>query len=264
MIQQKNNLFWHKFNALTRRCLAYGFSGVRPFYIVNEYPKSGGSWLSQMLGAALDVPFPRNRLPMLRPCILQEHYLRPGNLKNVVIIWRDGRDVTISHYYYSLFPNNRGNQIQVDRVSADLNFDDINNIKKNLPSFIEYIFETKKNPKFSWTDFVDKWRENKNAVHVRYEDLREDCEGELQRIVLELTGNILDADKAREITQEFSFQKQSGRRPGQEDKNNFMRKGIVGDWKNYFSSESKEMFAYYAGSSLISLGYETDNSWIEC
>lgn len=147
MIQQKNNIFWHKFNALTRYFLAYGFSGIMPFYIVNEYPKSGGSWLSQMLSVALDVPYPRNRLPMLCPCILHEHYLRTGTLQNVLIIWRDGRDVIVSQYYYSLFPNDRGNnQILVDHVSADLQLKDVQDIKKNLPLFIEYIFKEKKTP----------------------------------------------------------------------------------------------------------------------
>ena len=41
-------------------------------YVVNEYPKSGGSWVAEMLSEALGVPFPRNRLPMLRSSILHD------------------------------------------------------------------------------------------------------------------------------------------------------------------------------------------------
>lgn len=262
MLRKRNNVFWHKFNALCHYSLAYGLSGTMPFYIVNEYPKSGGSWLGQMLAAAMGVPFPRNRLPMLRPCILHEHFLRPGNLKNVVVIWRDGRDLIVSQYYHWLISNELGNSILVDRVTADLQLRDVEDIEKNLPMFIDYVFRQKKNPRFSWSDFVDNWEQNESVVQVRYEDLRVDCTRQLQRLVPALTGKGLPDDKAKAIAEEFSFQRLSGRAPGQENIRSFMRKGIVGDWRNHFSSESKQMFDYYAGSCLISLGYEPDNAWV--
>ncbi len=263
MIQQKNNFFWYKLNGLSRYFLAYGFSGIMPLYIVNEYPKSGGSWLSQMLAVALNVPFPRNRLPMLRSCILHAHFLRVGTLKNVIVLWRDGRDVIVSQYYHSLFLNDRGgNNIVVDRITADLQLNEIHDIKKNLPFFIEYVIKEKKHPKFSWTDFVNRWQGHKDAVHVKYEDLRENCVGQLQRLVFELTGNKLNDDKAQGIVEEFSFQKQSGRQPGCENTGSFLRKGVVGDWKNHFSKESKQLFDHYAGDALISLGYEMDHLWV--
>ena len=41
-----------------------------------------------------------------------------------------------------------------------------------------------------------------------------------------------------------------------------MRKGIVGDWKNYFNKEAREIFNHYAGDQLIKLGYEKDRSWV--
>ena len=262
MISQQNNIYWHKINALSHYFLSYTFSGIIPYYIVNEYPKSGGSWVGQMLAAALDVPFPRNRLPMLRPCIMHEHFLWPATLKNVVIVWRDGRDVIVSQYFHSLFRNERGNQILVEKVSTDLKYSDVNDIRSNLPSFIEYVFKGKKHPKFSWSDFADKWQGKSEAVHVKYEDFRRDCAGQLQKLVCTLINKTLDNEKAEKIEKNFSFEKQSGRTPGQENSNSFMRKGIVGDWKSHFSLESKEMFAHYAGDTLISLGYEKDKSWV--
>ena len=263
MMQQKDNVIWHKFNAISRYFLAYGFSGIMPFYIVNEYPKSGGSWLSQMLAACLDVPYPRNRLPMLRPCILHEHFIWPGILQNVVVVWRDGRDLLISQYYHSLVRNDRGNRILVERVTADLQLRNVHDIQNNLPFFMEYVFKQKKNPKFSWKDFVLRWQNQKHTVHVRYEDLRVDCAQQLQRLVRALSGNELSDEQAKAISEKFSFEKQSGRKPGQENIRSFMRKGIVGDWKNHFSAESKQIFDYYAGDCLISLGYEPDNSWVD-
>lgn len=262
MISQQNNIFWHKFNALSHYFLSYSFSGIMPYYIVNEYPKSGGSWIGQMLAAALDVPFPRNRIPMLRPCIMHEHFLWPGTLKNVVIVWRDGRDVIVSQYFHSLFRNERGNRVLVEKVSKDLIYSDVNDIRSNLPSFMEYIFKVKKHPKFSWADFVDKWQGVSHAIHVKYEDFRQDCATQLQQLVGALKNRTIDKARAMKIEKTFSFERQSGRTPGQENSNSFMRKGIVGDWKNHFTRESNEMFAHYAGNALISLGYEKDKSWV--
>jgi Sulfotransferase domain len=64
------------------------------------------------------------------------------------------------------------------------------------------------------------------------------------------------------IAEEFSFERQAGRRPGEEDKRSFRRRGMVGDWRNHFNHEARELFDRYAGSELILLGYERDRSWV--
>jgi hypothetical protein len=45
--------------------------------------------------------------------------------------------------------------------------------------------------------------------------MRRDTVGELQRIVYELTGTKLSLEKAVEIENEFSFERQSGRKVGE-------------------------------------------------
>ena len=112
-------------------------SGAIPLYIVNEYPKSGGTWVGQMLGRALRVPFPRNRFPVLRPSIMHGHYLRPWGMKNVVVVWRDGRDVMVSWYYQNLFSHEWRNDLQVERARREFSFRNYDDIYKNLPEFIE-------------------------------------------------------------------------------------------------------------------------------
>ena len=59
----------------------------------------------------------------------------------------------------------------------------------------------------------------------------------------------------------YFFRKLYGRKEGEENNNSFLRKGIVGDWKNYFNKESKKVFKEYAGRELIKLGYEKDFKW---
>ncbi len=86
---------------------------------------------------------------------------------------------------------------------------------------------------------------------------------ELMRIVSELAGRELSSYHAKEIVDRYSFEKMSGRSAGEENTRSFLRKGIIGDWKNHFNLEAREKFNMYAGDQLIRLGYETDDSWVE-
>lgn len=57
-----------------------------------------------------------------------------------------------------------------------------------------------------------------------------------------------------------SFEQLSGgRRPGEENPLSFYRKGVVGDWKNYFSAQNIEAFNRIGGKMLEELGFETSS-----
>ena len=55
MIEQRNNVLWFKINGVSRYLLAHFLSTAFPLFIINEYPKSGGSWIGEMLSDALDI-----------------------------------------------------------------------------------------------------------------------------------------------------------------------------------------------------------------
>jgi hypothetical protein len=63
------------------------------------------------------------------------------------------------------------------------------------------------------------------------------------------------------------FQKQSfstntgGRLQGEEDVRSHYRKGVAGDWKNYFKKEHKAYFKENFSDLLIKLKYETSQDW---
>ena len=52
-----------------------------------------------------------------------------------------------------------------------------------------------------------------------------------------------------------------GRSPGQTNEKSHYRKGVAGDWRNYFGPKHIDVFKERFGDLLIQLGYETDTSW---
>ena len=124
-------------NELVRAGMVRFLSGPMPLYVVNEYPKSGGTWVGQMLGRALGVPFPRNRFPVMRTSIMHGHYLSPLGMRNVVVVWRDGRDVMVSWYHQQLIPHGLNGR-QVARSRRELSLKNYDDVYANLPAFIEY------------------------------------------------------------------------------------------------------------------------------
>ena len=94
-----------------------------------------------------------------------------------------------------------------------------------------------------------------NSLTVKYEDLLEDTERELGRVL-----NFLSADASpgtvQTLARRFKFDRMS--KTGDQS---FFRKGTSGDWRNYFSSENVEQFKSIGGDLLIRLGYEKSLSW---
>ncbi|MGI0133845.1 MAG: sulfotransferase domain-containing protein [Candidatus Micrarchaeaceae archaeon] len=245
-----------------RQIMVRTLSGVLPLFIVNEYPKCGGSWFGEMLGDALGVPFPRNQAPPLRSCIMHGHYLNQKGLRNVIVIWRDGRDVMTSYYYHCYFKNDRNNGPLVGLMRRELPFDDYEDVQANLPTFIERMLTRPIWPRFTWQKFVSRWYHHQGAIHVRYEDLLKSAAGELSRVIAELGRKTPPMERLSEIVEMHAFKRKAGRVPGAESKTSFLRKGVAGDWENYFKQEACEIFDHYAGEQLVALGYEPDRSWV--
>jgi hypothetical protein len=239
----------------------YTLSGIVPLYIVTEYPRSGGTWFSQMLSAYLQVPFPRNKFPYLRSSVMHGHYLYFPSMKNVCVILRDGRDVMVSYYFYSLFDHGRFNTKLVEITRKKIRFSNYEDIENNLPRFIEYTFMRNGYPRFTWSEFVKSWV-NKNVVFVKYEDLAKDTPRELATAIKKTLKIEPDKNRLEEIAEKYSFRNQAKRNPGDENRLSFLRKGIPGDWKNYFTKETRALFRHFAGEELIRLGYEKDDSWV--
>ena len=251
-------------DAARRLFLINTLSGRLPIYVVTEYPRSGGTWIGQMISGYLNLPFPRNRRAVAESCVLHGHYLPTPMMRNVTCLIRDGRDAAVSFYYKALFYTNVGSQLIVKRFRRQNRFRDYEDIYSNLPSFIEFLFERERRRPFhfNWKEFADAWWDRPGRSLVLYEDVIADPVCEMRRVLQELTGGPVDAERLQRVVEEFSFEKQTGGRPrGQEHTVSFLRKGIVGDWVHKFSPQACEVFDYYAGDTLIKVGFELDHSW---
>jgi len=243
-------------------------SGLLPLYIITEYQKSGGTWVAQMLAEYMGLPFPRNRIPTVRASVLHAHVLPNPLLRNTVVVLRDGRDAVVSSYYHMIFESEWNSPHLVQRTRAALGLSDYQDVRRNLPEFIRYLFEehhrrTWLRPnQFTWAEFVNAWA-HRPTPSVRYEDLATDCLGTMARLVLELTEQSVDMARLERIVNAYSFETQAKRQRGTENTASFLRKGQPGDWKNKFSRKAGLAFDRYAGDELITLGYECDRSWIE-
>ena len=55
--------------------------------------------------------------------------------------------------------------------------------------------------------------------------------------------------------------KAEGRKQGEEDVKSHYRKGVAGDWVNYFDEKHRRAFKEKYNDLLIKLGYETTSDW---
>jgi hypothetical protein len=231
--------------------------------IVAEFPKSGGSWFVSMLGDALSLPkkdlYTNNKTsfcdPTLHPwykgadswdlpeaCVIKSHEFPNTKLHSfpaaLVHLIRDCRDVVVSRYFFSKdFLVNNG-------LLTEFNY-----------SFEEHAEESAS----GWTCFVSAWRKEP-VITVLYEDLLRDPSAELRR-VFEMLGVPVSDRMINFAVQNNTKEKMHAGFAETFKHNTFVRKGIAGDWINFFDDRVKDLVKKHAGHLLISLGYAENDDW---
>jgi hypothetical protein len=187
----------------------------------------------------------------------------------VIHIIRDGRDQAVSmlHHVWNRSTDQGG--VQTLKPGEFERREAYRKDPKKLLLTGEGVFteERLRGAARSWNERVGKTAEDgpallgPNYTEVRYEDLLERPNEEVARLA-----GFLGADTREKAVQQAvrsaSFEKLSrGRERGQEDTSSFYRKGVAGDWTNYFTERDKEIYKEEAGELLIRLRYERDLDW---
>jgi hypothetical protein len=231
--------------------------------VVTEYPKSGGSWVTGMLGDALGLSkrdiyvdddykvFDVRKHPwyegapslgLTESCVIKSHE-RPNSPlitfpAQFIHLVRDGRDVAVSRYFYE-------KEFCVENGIYE-RFDE---------PFDEYV----RRVAAEWREYILAWLDV--APHTyRYEDFLQDPFGTLQRVLDGLGITVPDSqiNYAVEANTKDKFKRALEKTFRH---NTFVRRGTGGDWRNHFDDEHIQAFKQIAGDALVRLGYERDLNW---
>lgn len=237
-------------------------------YLGCGFPKSGTVWLCQLLSTALGLPYPREyRSPIAMSSVVHAHWRYSPRVPPTAYIRRDGRDVMVSLYFYYV----RALSMDVKPRRAEALHErfrhlygprfDPDAIRENLPRFVESEAAAPRGSDgLAWHQHVQDWWGRPNVAQLSYEELQTDPVATLARVTGQL-GTEPDDHIASLAVDRWSFATTSGRKPGEEDRTSFQRKGVAGDWVNHFSREAGEAFDTVAGDALVTLGYAEDRDW---
>ena len=208
-----------------------------------------------------------DKTPLLGPKFVEEIYeIYPE--ARVIHIIRDGRDQAISFIHQQ---GNRARRGRTHRLSPEelARSEAYRRSPRELAESGEGMFaeKTLRKAAQNWALRVGQAIEDGSGLfgdcytEVRYEDLLVRPNEEVKRL-LGFLGVDTDERLVEHCVSSASFERLSrGRQRGQEDPSSFYRKGVAGDWRNYFSEEDRRVFKEEAGELLIRLGYEDDLDW---
>ncbi len=183
---------------------------------------------------------------MARPSF--EALIHPALDKRVFVVIRDLRDTLIS-WYFSMKVSHRANVKGVTPLREQL-------VDREMEDGLRFLIKDKL---VAIARIQRTWIESSIPV-FRYEELLTDELNTFKKIFSHCEID-LPEDDIEALVQQHSFERRSGRKPGEEDVKSHYRKAIVGDWKNYFSDSIKHLFKEKFGLVLINTGYEEDFSW---
>uniref|UniRef100_A0A8D0BCE3 Sulfotransferase n=1 Tax=Salvator merianae TaxID=96440 RepID=A0A8D0BCE3_SALMN len=235
--------------------------------LISTYPKSGTTWISEVIDMIykegdtekcrqepiyMRVPFLEFAVPEVpkgiellrkapRPCLIKTHLpvqLLPKSFWEkdckMIYVARNAKDVLVSYYHF----------YQMAKVHPDPGtWDEF--LEKFMAGDVAF---------GSWYDHVKDWwdkRKEQRMLYLFYEDLKEDPQREIRK-VMEFLERPPDAQLVEKIAKHTSFKEMSQNQMANYTSipsslmdhavSPFMRKGITGDWKNYFTVAQNERF----------------------
>jgi hypothetical protein len=165
------------------------------------------------------------------------------------IVLRDLRDITVS-LYFSL----KISHLLIGDI-AEMRLELCNrDLESGFIWVIENVTHYSADIGLSWAKSGEQW--------IRYEDLLTRDIELLEETLLYRCRLPVKDQVLREAILSCRFEQESGgRQRGEEDIHSHVRKGVPGDWRQYFSAPIKAAFKERFGEVLIACGYEKSNDW---
>ena len=182
---------------------------------------------------------------LTRPQFLE---LEPPENRKVFVVIRDLRDTLVS-LYFSVRNSHQITSSAQQKLRDELRSNDIID---GLILLMEKRLHVSAQIQQTWMHSDD--------LLIRYEDVIKDEHAAFKKIISYCDIQVSDAELTGTI-QRHSFENRVGRKPGEEDLNSHHRKGVSGDWKNYFDKKISSIFKEKFGDVLIETGYESNNDW---
>lgn len=237
---------------------------MKPRYLVISLGKSGANWLNNIISALPDIEkydmgangitgVHLEELGKLTPgssmyCHLLysdgvSQEIRRQNIRPFYI-YRDIRDVVVSEYFHKAYLDEglKDAYPVLHKVNDKTAFD-FDNLMQWSTTLIYYY------------DALN-WIWKPDVPKLRFEDLVNRPVETISK-ALAFHGMTYSRADIEAAIDRASFKSMSGgRSPGQEDRRNHFRKGIVGDWMNYLSYDQHHDIWSFCGSTLRRAGYE--------
>lgn len=238
--------------------------GQPPFYMLTEFPRSGGNWIRDLMADVLQLPAPRfSRFPITFRSIVHNHDHRPTDHPTIYAL-RDPRDVFLSHFHKTVAAARKNGPAIRQKVLARhpslgpllANVPDGAPIHPDLSFYDEWIVRSL-GARVSWPSHVRAFLSptRDNVVVIRYEDMMTDGHATLTRAVTDLCGRAPEPDVVAFALMRNAFARQAGRKPGETDNTATKRQGIAGAWRRDLPESLVERFARDMAEVLTLAGY---------
>jgi hypothetical protein len=175
----------------------------------------------------------------------QEIY-KPQHYKTFFVL-RDPRDIVVSMYFSA-----KCSHVLIDVIPTlrkDLESLDLSaGMKYMVDCLSEFgLFEAQR----SWMQSAQE-----QSIQIfRYEDLANDNFTFLKQLLTYLEVSLSDKELTNLYNRHKFESKAKGRSQGEENINSHYRKGLAGDWKNYFDGSITAHFGQVTGNLVETLGY---------
>ena len=244
-----------------------GFASInetepRDIFLVG-YPKSGNTWMQHLIAGlvyGMDTRFLTDKLVQLivpnvhgakhfkrlnDVTFFKSHFLPQPSYRRVIYLVRDGRDAMVSYYHM------------------------LNAVSEEPVDFRAMVIGGTGLFPCKWHEHIEAWSENPfdaEILVVRYEDLHSDPIGEMQRVCafadldrdIEAIKRCVDGNCFSNMqTKEQDFGWDNSKWNSDEK---FIRRGVVGSYKDEMPIELVNAFEQVACKELVGLGYRTTES----